>query len=64
MRLLSCNSGCLVLGIVMIKFTETGLAGTLLRNKKLKFINKDVNVKVINNNTNFTNKYKKHQIKI
>ena len=61
----AANSGCLVLGICngFQILTETGLLkGTLLRNKKLKFINKDVNVKVINNNTNFTNKYKKHQI--
>ena len=61
----AANSGCLVLGICngFQILTETGLLkGTLLRNKKLKFINKDVNIKVINNNTNFTNKYKKHQI--
>ena len=43
--------------------TETGLLkGTLLRNKNLKFINKDVFVKVMNNNTKFSNKYKKDQI--
>ena len=43
--------------------TETGLLkGTLLRNKNLKFINKDVYIKVINNNTKFSNKYKKNQI--
>ena len=43
--------------------TETGLLrGTLLRNKNLKFINKDVYVKVANNNSKFTNKYKKDQI--
>ena len=43
--------------------TETGLLkGTLLRNKNLKFINKDVHIKVINNNTKFSNKYKKDQI--
>ena len=43
--------------------TETGLLkGTLLRNKNLKFINKDVYVKVINNNTKFSNKYNKNQI--
>ena len=43
--------------------TETGLLkGTLLRNKNLKFINKDVHIKVINNNTKFSNKYKKNQI--
>ena len=43
--------------------TETGLLkGTLLRNKNLKFINKDVNVKVINNETKFTSKYNPNQI--
>ena len=43
--------------------TETGLLkGTLLRNKNLRFINKDVHIKVINNNTKFSNKYKKNQI--
>jgi phosphoribosylformylglycinamidine synthase len=34
----------------------------LLRNKKLKFINKDVRVKVTNNETKFSNKYKKNEI--
>ena len=61
----AANSGCLVLGICngFQILTETGLLkGTLLRNKNLKFINKDVNVKVVNNKTNFTNKYKKGQI--
>ena len=33
-----------------------------MRNKNLKFINKDVFVKVINNNTRFTNKYQKNQL--
>ena len=43
--------------------TETGLLkGTLLRNKNLKFINKDTHIKVMNNNTKFSNKYKKDQI--
>ena len=58
----AANSGCLVLGICngFQILTETGLLkGTLLRNKNLKFINKDVNVKVINNQTKFTSKYKK-----
>jgi len=61
----AANSGCLVLGICngFQILTETGLLkGTLLRNKDLKFINKDVHIKVINNNTKFTNKYKKDQI--
>ena len=59
------NKGCLILGICngFQILTETGLLkGTLLRNKNLKFINKDVNIKVINNNTKFSLKYKKNQI--
>jgi len=61
----SANSGCLILGICngFQILTETGLLkGTLLRNKNLKFINKDVHLKVINNNTKFSNKYKNNQI--
>jgi len=61
----AANEGCLVLGICngFQILTETGLLkGVLLRNKNLKFINKDVNIKVINNNTKFSNKYKKDQI--
>ena len=38
------------------------MKGTLLRNKNLKFINKDVHIRVINNNTRFSNEYKKNQI--
>ena len=61
----AANNGCLVLGIcngfqILI---ETGLLkGALLRNRNLKFINKDVNIKVINNDTKFSNKYKKNQV--
>ncbi len=61
----AANKGCLVLGICngFQILTETGLLkGTLLRNKNLKFINKDVYIKVINNNSKFTNKYKKNQV--
>ena len=61
----AANSGCLVLGICngFQILTETGLLkGTLLRNKNLKFINKDINIKVINNQTRFTSKYKLDQI--
>ena len=61
----AANSGCLVLGICngFQILTETGLLkGTLLRNKNLKFINKDVNIKVINNETKFTSKYNLNQI--
>ena len=59
------NKGCLVLGIcngfqILI---ETGLLnGALLRNEKLKFINKDIFVKVINNKNKFCNKYTENQI--
>ena len=61
----SANSGCLVLGICngFQILTETGLLkGTLLRNKNLKFINKDVNIKVTNNQTKFSSKYKLNQV--
>jgi len=61
----AANDGCLILGICngFQILTETGLLkGTLLRNKNLKFINKDIHVKVMNNETNFTNKYKKNDI--
>ena len=61
----NANDGCLVLGICngFQILTETGLLkGTLLRNKNLKFINKDIHVKVINNETNFSNKYNKDQV--
>jgi phosphoribosylformylglycinamidine synthase subunit PurQ / glutaminase len=61
----AANNGCLILGICngFQILTETGLLkGTLLRNKNLKFINKDIRVKVVNNQTKFSNKYKKDQI--
>jgi phosphoribosylformylglycinamidine synthase I len=61
----AANGGCLVLGICngFQILTETGLLkGTLLRNKNLKFINKDVQIKVMNNETRFSNKYKKDQV--
>ena len=61
----AANEGCLVLGICngFQILTETGLLkGVLLRNKNLKFINKDIQIKVLNNETNFTNKYKKNDI--
>ena len=61
----AANSGCLILGICngFQILTETGLLkGTLLRNKNLKFINKDVNIKVVNNETKFTSKYNLNQI--
>ena len=61
----AANSGCFILGICngFQILTETGLLkGTLLRNKNLKFINRDVNIKVINNSSKFTSKYKLGQV--
>ena len=61
----AANEGCLVLGICngFQILTETGLLkGTLLRNKNLKFINKDIQIKVLNNETKFSNKYKKNEV--
>jgi phosphoribosylformylglycinamidine synthase len=61
----AANSGCLVLGICngFQILAETGLLkGVLLRNKNLKFLGKDVRVKVINTDNKFCNKYKKDQI--
>ena len=61
----AAKSGCLILGICngFQILTETGLLkGTLLRNRNLKFINRDVNIKVTNNKTKFTSKYKSNQI--
>ena len=61
----AANSGCLILGIcngfqILI---ETGLLkGALLRNKDLKFISKDVYLKVTNNNNKFCKNYKKNNI--
>ena len=61
----AANSGCLVLGIcngfqILI---ETGLLqGALLKNKNLKFISKDVHLKIINNNNSFCKNYKKNNI--
>ena len=57
--------GGLILGIcngfqILI---ETGLLpGALLRNKKLKFISKNVHLKVTNTNNNFCSNYKKKNI--
>jgi|TARA_B110000211_G_C13933263_1_gene488140 phosphoribosylformylglycinamidine synthase I len=61
----AANDGCLVLGICngFQILTETGLLnGVLLRNKNLKFISKDVHVKVIDSKNKFCNKYKKNQV--
>ena len=61
----AAKDGCLVLGICngFQILTETGLLkGVLLRNKNLKFLGKDVNIKVINTENRFCNKYDKNQI--
>ena len=61
----AANDGCLVLGICngFQILTETGLLkGTLLRNKNLKFINEDIQIKVMNNETKFSNKYKNDEV--
>jgi len=61
----AAKDGCLILGICngFQILNETGLLkGTLLRNRNLKFINKDVHIKVMNNKSKFTNKYKKDQV--
>ncbi len=61
----AANAGILILGICngFQILTETGLLkGTLLRNKNLKFINRDIHIGVMNNETKFTHKYKKNQI--
>ncbi len=61
----AADSGRLVLGICngFQILTETGLLkGALLTNKNLKFINRDVNIKVLNNNSKFSQNYKKNQV--
>ena len=61
----AANKGCLILGIcngfqILI---ETGLLqGALLRNKNLKFLSKDIYIKINNNKNNFCNKYKFGQV--
>ena len=61
----AANDGCLVLGVCngFQILTETGLLkGALLKNKKLKFLGKDIYVKTINTDNKFCNKYKKDQV--
>jgi phosphoribosylformylglycinamidine synthase len=61
----AANEGCPVLGIcngfqILI---ETGLLkGALLQNQNLKFLGKDIFVKVMNKDNKFCNKYKKDQV--
>ena len=61
----AAKDGCLILGICngFQILTETGLLkGALLRNKKLKFLGKDIYVKTMNTDNKFCNKYKKDQV--
>ena len=61
----AANDGCLVLGICngFQILTETGLLkGALLRNEKLKFLSKNIHIKVMDNKNRFCNKYEKEQV--
>ena len=61
----AANKGCLVLGICngFQILTETGLLkGALLRNINLKFISKDVNLKVISSDNRFCKHYKNNKV--
>jgi len=61
----AANTGSYVLGICngFQILTETCLLkGVLLRNKNLKFLGKDIHVKVTNNDNQFCKKYQKDQI--
>jgi len=58
------DKGGLVIGICngFQILVETGLLpGTLMKNNSLKFVCKFVNLKVVSNNSNFTNQYKKEE---
>lgn len=59
------NKGVKVLGICngfQILTEADLLPGVLLRNKKIKFICREVSLKVENTNSAFTNKYQKNQV--
>ena len=59
------NNGCLILGVCngfQILIEAGLLEGALLRNKNLKFISKDVYLKVLNIGNMFLNRYKKNQV--
>ena len=61
----AANDGCLVLGICngfQILIEAGLLKGTLLKNKNLKFLGKDVCVKAINIKNKFCKKYNPNQI--
>ena len=57
--------GCMILGICngfQILLESGLLEGTLLRNKSLKFVSKNVHLKILNNDNSFCNKYKKDEV--
>ena len=61
----AAKSGCLMLGICngfQILIETELLGGALLRNKNLKFISKDVHLKIVNNKNKFCKNYKKDKV--
>ena len=59
------NNGCLILGVCngfQILIEAGLLPGALLRNKELKFLSKNIFVKILDNKNKFCNKYKKSQV--
>ncbi len=59
------NNGCLILGVCngfQILIEAGLLPGALLRNKELKFLSKNIFVKILDNKNKFCNKYKKNQV--
>ena len=59
------NNGCLILGVCngfQILIEAGLLPGALLRNRELKFLSKNIFVKVLDNKNKFCNKYKKNQV--
>ena len=59
------NNGCLILGVCngfQILIEAGLLPGALLKNKELKFLSKNIFVKILDNKNKFCNKYKKSQV--
>ena len=59
------NNGCLILGVCngfQILIEAGLLPGALLKNKELKFLSKNIFVKILDNKNKFCNKYKKNQV--
>ena len=59
------NNGCLILGVCngfQILIEAGLLPGALLRNKELKFLSKNIFVKILDNKNKFCNKNKKNQV--